>query len=49
MISYIFTYEIILITKEIEDNINNKQININREKDRIDVYTCENFILHWAH
>lgn len=33
MISYIFIYEIILITKEIEDNINNKQININREKD----------------
>lgn len=46
MISYIFIYEIILITKEIEDNINNKQININIEKDRIDVYTCENFILH---
>lgn len=46
MISYIFIYEIILITKEIEDNINNKQININREKDRIDVYTCKNFILH---
>lgn len=46
MISYIFIYEIILITKEIEDNINNKQININRKKDRIDVYTCENFILH---
>lgn len=46
MISYIFIYEIILITKEIEDNINNKQININREKDQIDVYTCENFILH---
>lgn len=33
MISYIFTYKIILIMKKIRDNINNKQININKKKD----------------
>lgn len=33
MISYIFIYKIILIMKKIGDNINNKQININKKKD----------------